>query len=128
MLSRLAAIYFFAVQAFGLAVGGYLAGRLMGPVLETESEELFHATTHGLVVWGVAVVATATMVTLSSLVVTSSAINAAALFGAAEETNSVHGKFGLQFKRLLGRYAVPAGWTGDQHRGDTGGCGFAGAG
>jgi hypothetical protein len=28
----LGAIYFFAAQAFGLAVGGYLAGRLMGPL------------------------------------------------------------------------------------------------
>ena len=27
----LGAIYFFAAQAFGFAVGGYLAGRLMGP-------------------------------------------------------------------------------------------------
>lgn len=79
----LGAIYFFVAQAFGLAVGGYLAGRLMGPVLESEDEELFHSTTHGLVVWGVAVVATATMVTISGLVITNSAVNAGALFGAA---------------------------------------------
>lgn len=79
----LGGIYFFVAQAFGLAVGGYLTGRLMGPVLETESEEVFHSATHGLVVWGVAVIATATMVMISGLVATSSAVNAAALFGAA---------------------------------------------
>jgi hypothetical protein len=56
----------------------------MGPILETESEELFHSTTHGLVVWAVAVTATATMVVLSGLVITSSAVNAGALFGAAQ--------------------------------------------
>jgi hypothetical protein len=78
----LGAIYFFAAQAFGMAVGGYLAGRLMGPVLESEDEELFHSTTHGLVVWAVAVVATVTMVTISGLAVTNSAASAAALFGA----------------------------------------------
>jgi hypothetical protein len=79
----LGAIYFFAAQAFGLAVGGYLAGRLMGPVLESESEELFHSSTHGLVVWGLGVVMTATMITLSGLVLSSSGLSAAALLGAS---------------------------------------------
>ena len=83
----LGAVYFFASQAFGLAVGGYLAGRLMGPVLETESEELFHSTTHGLVVWAVSVVAMTMMVTISGLVVASSAVNAAAILGAANTQN-----------------------------------------
>jgi hypothetical protein len=72
----LGAIYFFAAQAFGFAVGGYLAGRLMGPVLENEDEELFHATTHGLVVWALGVVATATVIAISGLVLVSSATNA----------------------------------------------------
>ena len=90
----LGAIYFFVVQAFGLAVGGYLAGRLMGPVLESESEELFHSTTHGLVVWAVSVVATVTMVMISGLAVTNSAFNAAALFGAANaQTERQEGLF-----------------------------------
>lgn len=87
----LGAVYFFASQAFGLAVGGYLAGRLMGPVLETESEELFHSTTHGLVVWAVSVVAMTTMVTISGLVVASSAVNAAAILGAANTQNQRQG-------------------------------------
>ena len=84
----LGAIYFFAAQAFGLVVGGYLAGRLMGPVLESDDEELFHSTTHGLVVWAVSVVATVTMVAISGLVVTNSAFNAGALFGAANAQTS----------------------------------------
>lgn len=88
----LGAIYFFVAQAFGLTVGGYLAGRLMGPVLESESEELFHSTTHGLVVWAVGVVATVTMVAISGLAVTNSAFNAGALFGAANaQTSHVEG-------------------------------------
>src|SRR5450432_1933407 len=84
----LGAIYFFVAQAFGLVVGGYLAGRLMGPVLESEDEELFHSTTHGLVVWAVSVAATVTMVGLSGLAVTNSAFNAGALFGAANAQTS----------------------------------------
>lgn len=83
----LGAIYFFAAQAFGFAVGGYLAGRLMGPVLENEGEELFHATTHGLVVWALGVVATATVIAISGLVFFSSALNATAIVGAANQTN-----------------------------------------
>ena len=69
-------------------VGGYLAGRLMGPVLESEDEELFHSTTHGLVVWAVSVVATITLIALSGLVLTNSAFNAGALFGAANAQTS----------------------------------------
>ena len=84
----LGAIYFFVAQAFGLVVGGYLAGRLMGPLLESEDEELFHSTTHGLVVWAVSVMATVIMVGISGLAVTNSAFNAGALFGAANGQTS----------------------------------------
>jgi hypothetical protein len=83
----LGAIYFFAAQAFGFAVGGYLAGRLMGPVLENKDEELFHATTHGLVVWALGVVATATVIAISGLVLVSSATNATAIVSSASQTN-----------------------------------------
>ena len=83
----LGAIYFFAAQAFGFAVGGYLAGRLMGPVLENEDEELFHATTHGLVVWALGVVTTATVIAISGLVLFSSALNATAIVGSANQTS-----------------------------------------
>lgn len=87
----LGGIYFFACQAFGMAVGGYLAGRLMGPLLESEAEELFHSSTHGLVVWAVSVIATATMVAISGLVLSSSGLTAAAIYGvpniASEQNN-----------------------------------------
>jgi hypothetical protein len=79
----LGAVYFFAAQAFGFAVGGYIAGRLMGPVLESESEEVFHASTHGLVAWAVAVVMTATMVAISGFALAGPGLNAAAIIGAA---------------------------------------------
>jgi hypothetical protein len=49
------AIYFLAAQAFGFALGGHIAGRLMAPALETEDEH-FRADVHGLAVWSVAVV------------------------------------------------------------------------
>jgi hypothetical protein len=63
----LGGIYFLAAQAFGFAVGGHLAGRLIGPAIETTKEEEFRAGMHGLVVWALAVTATATMVALSAM-------------------------------------------------------------
>src|SRR4029077_10632684 len=83
----LGAIYFLAAQAFGFGVGGYLAGRLMGPLLENEDEELFHATTHGLVVWALGVVATATVIAISGLALFSSALNATAIVSSANQMN-----------------------------------------
>lgn len=53
----LGAIWFFAAQAFGFVVGGYLVGRLIGPEIETDKEEEFRAAAHGLVMWAIAVVA-----------------------------------------------------------------------
>ena len=83
----LGAIYFFASQAFGLAVGGHLAGRLMGAVRESESEEIFHSSAHGLVVWALAVAVTATMVVISGLALTASGLTAAATIGAENSSN-----------------------------------------
>jgi hypothetical protein len=56
-LVTLGAIYFLAAQAFGFAAGGHVAGRLMGPALETKGEEEWRAGLHGLVVWAITVVA-----------------------------------------------------------------------
>ena len=53
----LGGIYFFASQAFGFVVGGYLVGRLIGPQLETSKEEEFRAAAHGFVMWAIAVLA-----------------------------------------------------------------------
>lgn len=52
----LGAIYFVAAQAFGFAIGGHVAGRLMPPAVTDSEEETFKADAHGLAVWGLAVV------------------------------------------------------------------------
>jgi hypothetical protein len=52
----LGAIYVLAAQAFGFAAGGHVAGRLIGPALETRREEEWRAGLHGLVVWAITVV------------------------------------------------------------------------
>jgi hypothetical protein len=62
----LGAIYFFAAQAFGFAVGGYLAGRLIGPAAENTKEEEFRAAAHGFAVWALAVVASVLIAGASS--------------------------------------------------------------
>ena len=62
----LGGIYFFAAQAFGMAAGGHLVGRLIGPMPENTREEEFRAGAHGLVMWGLAVVASLLIVGLSS--------------------------------------------------------------
>lgn len=74
----LGAVYFFAAQAFGFAAGGHLAGRLIGPAPETAKEEEFRSAAHGLVVWALTVVATATLVALGSMAAGGSAIGVAA--------------------------------------------------
>jgi hypothetical protein len=63
----LGAVYFLAAQAFGFAAGGHLAGRLIGPAPETAKEEEFRSAAHGLVVWALAVVATATLIAVGSI-------------------------------------------------------------
>ena len=62
----LGAIWFFASQAFGLAVGGYLVGRLIGPEAENRAEEEFRAAAHGFAMWAVAVVASLLIAAASS--------------------------------------------------------------
>jgi hypothetical protein len=74
----LGAIYFLVAQAFGFAAGGHLAGRLIGPAPETAKEEEFRSAAHGLVVWALAVVATAALVAIGSLITGNSAISVAA--------------------------------------------------
>ncbi len=64
----LGAIYFFAAQAFGFTVGGYLVGRLIGPEVEATREEEFRAAAHGFVMWALTIVASLLLVGLSSVV------------------------------------------------------------
>ncbi|MGH6871211.1 MAG: hypothetical protein ACREHE_06870 [Rhizomicrobium sp.] len=69
----LGAIYFFAAQAFGFAVGGHLVGRLIGPAAENDKEEEFRAGANGLGMWAVAVVVSAVMAILASVAAQGSA-------------------------------------------------------
>ncbi len=82
------AIYFFVAQAFGFAAGGHLVGRLIGPAVETPKEEEFRAGAHGLGVWAIAVVATATMAAISAFVAEGSAPAAAGAYMSASKANS----------------------------------------
>jgi len=75
------AIYFFVAQAFGFAVGGHLAGRLLGFEAETTEQEDFRAGAHGLAAWAVTVLATLTMLALAGLTVASTGASTAALYG-----------------------------------------------
>jgi hypothetical protein len=81
----LGAIYFLAAQAFGLAVGGHVTGRLIGPAIETSSEENFRAGTHGLAVWATAIVITVLVVAATSTLAAKSAVRFAALYGASAQ-------------------------------------------
>lgn len=60
------AIYFFAAQAFGFAVGGHVAGRLLGPLPESHFQEEVRAAIHGLVVWALAILGTVVMLAAAS--------------------------------------------------------------
>ena len=76
------AIYFFIAQAFGFAVGGHFAGRLIGPLPESKTQEEFRAEAHGFVAWAVAVLATVTMVAFLGAAVNAGS-GPAALYGMA---------------------------------------------
>jgi hypothetical protein len=75
------AIYFFVAQAFGFAVGGHLAGRLLGPVVETRMQEEFRAGAHGLVAWAVTILATLSVIALAGLTAANTGATTAALYG-----------------------------------------------
>jgi hypothetical protein len=74
------AIYFFIAQAFGFAVGGHFAGRLIGPLPESKIQEEFRAEAHGFVAWAVAVLATVTMVAFIGMAANTGS-GTAALYG-----------------------------------------------
>jgi len=88
------AVYFFAAQAFGFAVGGHLAGRLLGPQVESRIQEDFRAAAHGLIAWAVAILATLLIVVLAGLTAAGTGAATAALYGAtarhAEATPSAY--------------------------------------
>ena len=75
------AIYFLIAQSFGFAVGGHIAGRLIGPLVESKLQEHFRAEAHGLMVWAVAVIATVLVVAMAGLSAASTGATTAALYG-----------------------------------------------
>lgn len=74
------AVYFFVAQAFGFAVGGHLAGRLLGPIIETDMQETFRAVAHGLVAWSIAVLSTLTIIGLVGASTVGNGASLAALY------------------------------------------------
>ena len=76
------AIYFFVAQAFGFAVGGHLAGRLLGPLYESHVQEEFRAAAHGFIAWAIAVLATLTVVAMAGMAAAGVGAGTAALYGA----------------------------------------------
>src|SRR5205085_11122274 len=76
------AIYFLAAQAFAFAVGGHLAGRLLGPVLETRGQEELRAAAHGLIVWAVAILGTVVLVAVAGLAAAGGGAAIGTLYGA----------------------------------------------
>src|SRR5665213_582606 len=77
------AIYFVAAQAFGFAVGGHIAGRFLGPLIETPRQEELRAAAHGLVAWAVTVLATLIVIAFAGMTAASTSATNAALYGAA---------------------------------------------
>jgi len=82
------AIYFFTAQAFGFAVGGHLAGRLLGPLVETSVQEDVRAGAHGLTVWAITVITSLVLIALVGLTAAHTGTNVAALYGSAAPTNT----------------------------------------
>jgi hypothetical protein len=84
----LGAIYFFAAQAFGFAVGGHVTGRLIGMAVETPKEEEFRAGAHGLGVWAIGVVLTVTMAAIAAFVAEGSAPSAAGAYAMTQHNDN----------------------------------------
>jgi len=77
-------IYFFVVQAFGFAVGGHLAGRLLGPLVETQREEDIRAGAHGFVSWAVAILVTLIVMAFAGLTAATTGAATSAIYGASD--------------------------------------------
>jgi hypothetical protein len=77
------AIYFFAAQAFGFAVGGHLAGRLLGPLYESHVQDEFRAAAHGFVAWAIAVLSALVLVAFAGMAAAGLGASTAVLYGAA---------------------------------------------
>lgn len=109
------AIYFFAAQAFGFAVGGHLVGRLLGPIAESHAQEEFRAAAHGFAAWAVTVLASLLLVAMAGMAATNgSAMSTAALYGATSSKASEVGASGYLVDVLF----RPGGPGSDAARGE----------
>jgi len=81
----LGAIFFLCSEAFGLAVGGHVVGRLIGPALETANEENFRAGAHGLAVWALSIVITLLLVAATGSVAGKATVDLGVLFGSIRD-------------------------------------------
>lgn len=88
------AIYFFAAQAFGFAVGGHVAGRLLGPLPESHFQEEVRAAIHGLVVWALAVLGTVLLLAVAGA-------TTAALYGISRTTSEPQHSAAIIVDRLF---------------------------
>lgn len=109
------AIYFLAAQTFGFAIGGHLAGRMLGPVLESPVQEEFRAAAHGFVAWAVTILATLTIVTLAGLVAAGAGAATAALYVAPSTHSDPVGPTAYLVDKLF-RPTAPSGNTGSDLR------------
>ena len=82
------AIYFLAAQSFGFAVGGYLAGRVLGVLPETRGQEELRAGAHGLVSWAIAILGTIAIIGLAGLAAGGGGAAIAALYGVRGSHNT----------------------------------------
>ena len=81
-------IYFLAAQAFGFAVGGHVAGRLLGAVPETRGQEELRAGAHGLVSWAIAILGTIVIVAVVGLGAAGGGSAVAGLYGVRDSRNA----------------------------------------
>ncbi|HWY13863.1 MAG TPA: hypothetical protein VNX86_01830 [Rhizomicrobium sp.] len=108
------AIYFFVAQAFGFAIGGHLAGRLLGPELESRTQEDFRAGAHGLIAWAVAVLATLAVVGFAGLAAGVGGAATASLYGAHGAKSDTSGPAAYLVDKLF----RPADGSGSTSGGD----------
>jgi len=108
----LGAIYFFVAQAFGFAVGGHLAGRLLGPLVESDVQEKFRAAAHGFVAWSVTVCATLAMVAIAGLTVANSQA-ATSLYGASAAKSNSTGAMSYWVDKLYRSHGLSSETSGD---------------
>jgi hypothetical protein len=78
-----------AAQAFGFAAGGHIAGRLLGPQIESRVQEEFRAAAHGLVAWAITILASLAIVAFAGPAALRGGLAVAQLYGAHPPASAV---------------------------------------